>query len=137
MAFNSVTKTFSNEKDSVAIRNYVGGIAGGVFLSTSGLPASQKTIPALTVVTRNTTTGICAPLVIEDGAYKQVAAPTGTEIIGLTIATVPTDEPAVGVINAGEVNETCLPFLGTTVTLATLKAALKTALPALILTKDY
>jgi len=153
--FNNVTKAFSNGKDTIAVRNYVGGILGGVFLDTTNWPTAQKTIPVLSVVVRNTTSGICSilPLNTAGTNYKltesgsegsktySLEPASGTEIIGVTVSTILADKPSVGVINAGEINEKVLSFCGgngttTGANLAQLKTALKNALPALILNHD-
>lgn len=153
--FNGVVKTFSHGKDSIAVRNYVGGILGGVFLDMTNWPEAQKSIPVLTIIERNTTTGVCRPLPLnnkgnyatttvgEGGeAHQELHASEGHEIIGVTVATYVADKPAVGVINAGEINDTVLPFAGgsgtasTGANLAIVKAALKGALPTLILNHD-
>lgn len=153
--FNGAIKKFAYGKDSIAVRNYLGGIQGGVFLDMTDWPEAQKTIPVLTIIERNTTTGICRPLALNDKgnydtttvgeggeAHQELHASEGYEIIGVTVATYMADKPAVGVINAGEINDLVLPFAGgsgnaaTGANLAIVKATLKEALPTLILNHD-
>lgn len=151
MDFNDVSKAFSNGKDSIAVRNYVGGILGGVFLDMTGYPTAQTTIPVLTIIERNTTSGICRPLSINakgnyatttEGSDQVLKAASGYEIIGVTVATIVANKPVVGVINAGEINENVMSFVAGDATatkganLALAKAALKDACPALILNHD-
>lgn len=127
MAYVSEEAEVSFGKDDIIVRKYVNGITGGKVLNTEGY--SEPFIKAGQVVVKNTETEVYKPLGITNGAY--ISLPSGYEYAGIVVSTVKTDEPLVGIITAGEVNDKALPY-----PIDSIKTAIAAALPALYFNHD-
>lgn len=115
-------KEFTFGVDSIVIRHYVAGIIGGKGLDTTGY--NEKYIRAGHVIIRDTVTGAFKPMPVSNGAYGSL--PANHEYVGVSVTTVPTTEPIIGIMYDGEVNDVASPYSVTSI-----KAALKTAIPTL------
>ena len=118
--------------DSIVIRNYGAGIKGGRTLDMSDFPSDLKCIRAGHVVIRSTTDEtLYKPMPVAAGGNAYDSLPEGFEYVGVVVATKPVDYPLVGIMYAGEVNDVASPYPVTSI-----KAALKTARPGLVLMHD-
>ena len=125
----SKTEVLAFGEDSVVIRNYVAGIVGGKALDTTGY--SQKYIKAGHVVIRDTATGTYKPMPLNTDGTAYATLPTSSEYAGFVISTVPTEEPLVGIMYAGEVNDEAVPY-----SVASIATAIKAALPQIAFLHD-
>ncbi|MCD8282212.1 MAG: hypothetical protein LUC22_03045 [Prevotella sp.] len=125
------TKIFAG-KDSVVIRQYIGGITGGRTLDVSGF--SGDAVRAGHLIVRSLDAdGVnytYKPLGVTDGAY--VALADGEEYVGVVVCTKPVSEPLVAIMDDGRVNDSAMPYPLTDA----MKTALKSALPKLIFEHD-
>lgn len=118
--------------DSIVIRKYGAGINGGRTLDMTGFPTDLKCIKAGHVVIRSTSDEtLYKPMPVSTDGTAYETLPTGYEYVGVVVATKPVDCPLVGIMYAGEVNDTASPYPVTSI-----KAALKTALPGLVFMHD-
>ena len=115
--------------DSVVIRNYVAGIIGGKALDTTGF--TPKYIQAGHVVIRDTKTDTYKPMPLNDEATAYASLPADHEYAGFVMSTVLTDEPLVGIMYAGEVNDVAVPY-----SVDAIASAIKTALPQIAFYHD-
>lgn len=115
--------------DSVVIRNYVAGIIGGKALDTTGY--APKHIQAGHVVIRDTATDTYKPMPLNSDGTAYATLPSGCEYAGFVVSTVLTDEPLVGIMYAGEVNDEAVPY-----SVASIATAIKTALPQIAFYHD-
>lgn len=115
--------------DSVVIRNYIAGITGGKALDTTGY--TPKYIQAGHVVIRDTATGTYKPMPLNTDGTAYATLPTGSEYAGFVVSTVLTDEPLVGIMYAGEVNDKAVPY-----SVDSIASAIKTALPQIAFYHD-
>lgn len=122
--------TFGN--DDVVIRQYIGGVIGGRTLDMTYF--SEDVIQAGHVVIRaldeDGVNYIYKPMPVEDGAYA--ALPSNYEYAGVVVRSKPADEPFVGIMDNGRVNDIAMPYPLTT----DMKTAIKTTLPNLIFEHD-
>lgn len=124
-------ESYGMGNDPIVIRKYIAGIMGGRVLDVDGFSLDE--IKAGHIIIRKVTDGekdVYKPLNVTGGNY--VSLPSGHEYAGVAVATVDASEPFVGIMYNGEVNDVASPYPIT----ATLKAALKTALPTLTFQHD-
>lgn len=126
---NLIEGAFSEGLDSIVIRHYIAGYQKGTVLDVEGF--EPETIKVGHLVIRETSTGRLKPMPVNSGQTGYATLPSDHEYAGFTVATVRKSLPIVGVIYAGEINDKCLPY-----DIATLKSALKTALPQLVFAHD-
>jgi len=122
--------TFGN--DDVVIRQYIGGIIGGRTLdmtdfSEDVIQAGHVVIRALDEDGENYT---YKPMPVSDGAYGTL--PDKYEYAGVVVRSKPKEEPFVGIMDDGRVNDIAMPYPLT----SDMKTAIKTALPKLIFEHD-
>lgn len=118
--------------DSVVIRQYIGGITGGRTLDMTDF--KEDVIKAGHIVIRTlddeTKEFDYKPMPVQDGAYK--ALPAKHEYVGVVVCSKPANEPLVGIMDDGRVNDKAMPY-----PLAeAMRTAIKTALPKLIFEHD-
>lgn len=122
--------TFGN--DDVVIRQYIGGVLGGRTLDMTDF--SEDVIQAGHVVIRaldeDGVNYTYKPMPVSDGAYSTL--PDNYEYAGVVVRSKPADEPFVGIMDNGRVNDIAMPYSLT----AAMKTAIKTALPNLIFEHD-
>lgn len=115
------TEAFAYGNDPIVIRVYGKSIIGGRMLEVEGYTPEYIRMGQLII--RNETTGVSKPLPITaQGAYDSL--PAGFVYEGVAKATVSKDEPFVGVMYEGEVNDLASPYPLTTELLTALKSAL-------------
>lgn len=115
--------------DSVVIRKYIAGIIGGRTLDMSEFKGSV--IKAGHIVIRDTQNDTYKPMPVEDTGDKYKTLPASHEYAGVVVCSKPANEPLVGIMYAGEVNDVASPY-----PVETIKAALKEALPMLVFMHD-
>lgn len=117
------SEAFVYGNDPIVIRVFGKSIIGGRMLEVDGYTPEYIRMGQLII--RDETNGVSKPLPIVEGAYGSL--PEGYVFEGVAKATVSKDEPFVGVMYEGEVNDLASPYPLT----AALLSALKTALPEL------
>lgn len=118
--------------DSIVIRKYGAGIVGGRTLDMTDFPSDLKVIKAGHVVIRSTADEtLYKPMPVADGGAAYDSLPDNYEYAGVVVATKPVDYPLVGIMYAGEVNDTASPY-----PVSSIKSALKSALPGLVFMHD-
>lgn len=118
--------------DSVVIRQYIGGILGGRTLDMTGfnkdvIKAGHIVIRTLDEDGKNYT---YKPMPVQDGAYKSL--PESHEYVGVVVCSKLANEPLVGIMDNGRVNDKAMPYPLT----SEMKKAVKAALPNLIFEHD-
>lgn len=118
--------------DSIVIRRYGAGIIGGRTLDMTGYPSSKGCIRAGHIVIRSTSDEtVFKPMPLNEAGDAYSSLPDGYEYAGVVVATKPVDYPLVGIMYEGEVNDVASPF-----SVASIKSALKSALPGLVFMHD-
>ena len=116
-------KEIVNGLDSVVIRNYVDGIKGGKVLDMTGFtPAVLKT--GHVIIKSNT--GVYKPMPLSGDVYGSL--PANHSYVGICMTTVEWAKQgsAVGIMTAGEFNDTAAPY-----DFSTIAAAFKAAVPTI------
>ena len=118
--------------DSVVIRQYIGGILGGRTLDMTGfnkdvIKAGHIVIRTLDEDGKNYT---YKPMPVQDGAYTSL--PESHEYVGVVVCSKSANEPLVGIMDNGRVNDKAMPYPLT----SEMKKAVKAALPNLIFEHD-
>jgi len=125
----SLVKVYA-ESDSIVIRKNLASIIGGRTLDLTDFSSDDNCIHAGHVVIRSKEDEtLYKPMPVSDGAYA--ALPDGYEYAGVVVATKPVSYPLVGIMYAGEVNDTASPF-----PVDSIKEALQKALPMLVFMHD-
>ena len=105
-SLNNADYEISRENDTIVITKPVTTIPGGVTLDTTGY--TDTVIKAGQIVAKEKATGKYKPLAISDGAYTTPVSETD-ELVGVVVATVPTNRPFVSVMTIGQVNASASP----------------------------
>lgn len=118
--------------DSVVIRQYLGGITGGCTLDMTDFKDEVIKAGHLVIRTIDEDGGgyIYKPMPVDAGAYK--ALPGKHDYVGVVVCSKPANEPLVGVMDNGRVNDKAMPYPLT----EEMRASLKTAIPTLIFEHD-
>lgn len=117
--------------DSVVIRQFVGGITGGATLDTTDFKGDVIQAGHLVIRTLGEDGNYTyKPMPVDGSAYK--ALPTKHEYVGVVVCSKPTNEPLVGIMDCGRVNDKAMPYPLT----SEMRTAIKTALPNLIFEHD-
>lgn len=114
---------FEFGNDPIVIRVYGKSIIGGRLLDVEGY--TEPYIRMGQIIIRDETNGVSKPLPIVGGSYDSL--PEGWVYEGVSKTTTTKEEPFVGVMYEGEVNDLASPYPLN----AELLAALKSALPEL------
>lgn len=122
-----VQESFGFDKDPIVIRVYGKSVIGGRMLEVEGY--TEEFIRKGQLIIRDETNGVSKPMPVSNGAYGSL--PQGYVYEGVAKATVSKNEPLVGVMYEGEVNDVASPYPVTS-----LLSALKTALPELKFAHD-
>lgn len=123
----SKTQNVVTGNDSIVIRNYLGGIAGGRTLDMEGF--ADDVVKAGHVIIRDIDKDEYKPMPVTGGSYGSL--PSGCEYVGVLVSSVTKDAPFAGIMYAGEVNDVASPY-----PITSIKSALKTALPQLAFLHD-
>lgn len=115
--------------DSIVIRNYIAGIIGGCTLDMSSF--KQGVIKAGHIVIRDTNSGTYKPMPVNSNGKAYESLPGSHEYVGVVVCSKPADEPFVGVMYAGEVNDVASPY-----PIDGIKDELKNQLPMLVFKHD-
>ena len=115
--------------DSIVIRNYIAGIIGGCTLDMSSF--KQGVIKAGHIVIRDTNSGTYKPMPVNSNGKVYESLPGSHEYVGVVVCSKPADEPFVGVMYAGEVNDVASPY-----PIDGIKDELKNQLPMLVFKHD-
>lgn len=122
-------ETINAGMDSVVIRHFVAGIAGGRTLDVSNY--KLPVINAGHVVIRDTANDTYKPMPVNEEGTAYESLPGSHEYAGVVVCSKPVSEPLVGIMYAGEVNDVASPF-----PVDVIKDAMKTALPTLVFMHD-
>lgn len=120
---NGKSEAFEFGNDAIVIRVFGKSVIDGRMLDTTGY--TEEYIRKGQLIIRDETNGVSKPMPVSNGAYGSL--PQGHVYEGVAKSTVPVDEPWVGVMYEGEVNDVASPYPLTSAMLT----ALKTALPEL------
>ena len=112
-------QNFDETKSAVVILQVLDTIQGGVTLDTTGFTADY--IEAGHVLIQETATGVVKPLGFTGANFD--ALPEDHAYYGISLTTVQTSEPFVGVLVQGAVNYKAMPYNATSIL-----TALRTAL---------
>lgn len=115
--------------DSVVIRKYIAGIIGGRTLDMTGFKGSV--IKAGHIVIRDTATDTYKPMPVNANGKSYEDLPGSHEYAGVVVCSKPANEPLVGIMYNGEVNDVASPY-----PIDSIKADLKEALPMLVFMHD-
>ena len=115
--------------DSIVIRNYIAGLIGGCTLDMSSF--KQGVIKAGHIVIRDTNSGTYKPMPVNSNGKAYESLPGSHEYVGVVVCSKPADEPFVGVMYAGEVNDVVSPY-----PIDGIKDELKNQLPMLVFKHD-
>ena len=122
------SRTFLTGMDSVVIRHYVAGIIGGRTLDMTGF--AEPVIKAGHIVIQSTADEtIFKPMPVKSGKYDTL--PADYRYAGVVVCTKPADEPMVGIMYSGEVNDVACPY-----PVDGIRAAIKAELPTLVFMHD-
>lgn len=114
------TEAFEFGNDPIVIRVFGKSIQGGRMLEVNGYTPDFIRMGQLII--RDEVNGVSKPLGVTNGAYDSL--PQGFVYEGVAKSTVNTDEPFVGVMYEGEVNDLASPYPLDAARLAALKVAL-------------
>lgn len=118
---NNDSTSLDTGNDSIVIVEYISGKVGGATLNVTGY--APTIIPAGHVVIQETSTGDLKPMPVNGSAYD--ALPTGhTYSPYVTVASVLTAKPFVGLMDRGTVNP-----LASAYTISSILTAVKAAQP--------
>lgn len=130
-------ETFGNGNDAIVIRQDLGGIPKGCVLDLTDYDHDEIRVGQF--IMRSTATDekvVYKPVPVTGAPYSENATygnvPSGYEICGCSRTTRLADEPEIGIMNRGVVNDVAGPF----VLSAQFKALVKAALPALYFDHD-
>jgi hypothetical protein len=125
---NNDSTSLDTGNDSIVIVEYISGKVGGATLNVTGF--TPTIIPAGHVVIQETATSDLKPMPVNGAAYD--ALPAGhTYSPYVTVASVLTAKPFVGLMDRGTVNP-----LASAYTISSILAAVKTAQPNIIYRAD-
>lgn len=103
-----MTEQIVNNNDSLVIRHYGWGIDGGCLLDMSDYKGGDHIKAGHIVIESDDANRIRKPMPVNGDAYDVL--PAGYHYLGATTATVKTEYPFVGVVIAGDVNDTLSPY---------------------------
>lgn len=127
--FSKEERTILSGMDSVVIRKYIAGIIGGRTLDMTGFKGSV--IKAGHIVIRDTQNDTYKPMPVKSDDSDYESLPGSHEYAGVVVCSKPANEPLVGIMYAGEVNDVASPY-----SIESIKEALKTSLPMLVFMHD-
>jgi len=127
--FSKEERTIMSGMDSIVIRKYIAGIIGGRTLDMTGFKSSV--IKAGHIVIRDTQNDTYKPMPVKPDDSDYGSLPESHEYAGVVVCSKPANEPLVGIMYAGEVNDVASPY-----SVKSIKEALKTALPMLVFMHD-
>lgn len=127
-SLNNTGTSIDTGNDSIVIVEYISGVPGGRTLNVTGF--APDVIPAGHLVIEETATGDLKPMPVEGTDYA--ALPAGhTYAPYVVVASVLKTKAMVGLMDRGTVNH-----LAMTYNIATILAAVKTAIPHIIFRAD-
>lgn len=120
--------SLDTSNDSIVIVEYISGKVGGATLDVTGF--APDVIPGGHVVIVETATGNLKPMPVSGAAYAALPA-DHTYSPYVTVASVLTSKPFVGLMDRGTVNPSASAY-----TISSILAAVKTAQPQIIYRAD-
>lgn len=125
-------QTVLSGNDTVVIRQYNGGITGGVTLDMTGFDGPVKAGHlVIRTLDEDGVNYTYKPMPVSGESYGSL--PAEHEYAGVVVASKPNDYPLVGVMDDGRVNDVAMPYQFAD---STQRAAVKAALPNLIFEHD-
>lgn len=125
---NTINETFSDGTESILIRRMGGRVIGGRTLNLTGF-TGDKIQAGHIIIKSSTDEGDYRPMPVSNGAYGTLT--TGFEYAGVLVRTVTAKDPRAAIQYDGEINDKAMPY-----SIASIKTALKTALPSLHFAHD-
>lgn len=92
--------------DSIVIQKVLQDIPGGKSLDVTGF--TPTAIQAGHVVIKQDSNGVCKPHPVSGATYA--VTPASHTVIGIVVASVPTNKAMVGIMEKGRVNESAAPY---------------------------
>lgn len=126
---NSQSKTYDFGLDSVVIRKYVSGIAGGRTLDLTNFSTTDTVIKAGHVVIYDTVNKVYRPMPLSGTAYASL--PSNHVYVGVLNTTVAKEAPLASIMNIGTVNIKAVPFA-----MDDILSAFKSAVPTIVWEND-
>lgn len=127
--FSKDERAILSDMDSIVIRKYIAGIIGGRTLEMKDF--KDSVIKAGHIVIRDTTTDTYKPMPVNSECNSYESLPGSHEYVGVVVCSKPANEPLVGIMYAGEVNDKASPY-----PIDGIKADIKEALPMLVFMHD-
>lgn len=124
-----VQESFGFKNDPIVIRVYGKSVIGGRMLEVDGY--TQDYIRKGQLIIRDELNGVSKPMPVNSAGTAYESLPEGFAYEGVAKATVHKNEPLVGVMYEGEVNDVASPY-----PVASLLSDLKSALPELKFAHD-
>lgn len=134
---SSTTTTISDGKDGLVVVNNYTSKRGGTSLDVAGF--APLNIRAGHVIIKETATGNFKPMPVfndPDSGFQYGPLPAGHTYAGHAVNTVLTAKAMVGVMYHGEINDLVIDAANGIYDLASIKTALKAALPQMMYTGD-
>lgn len=125
---NLTNETFDDGLESILIRRVGGRVIGGRTLNLTGF-TGDKVKAGHIIIKSSTDESDYRPMPVSNGAYGSLT--TGFEYAGVLVRTVTTKDPRAAIQYDGEINDKAMPY-----SIASIKSALKTALPSLYFAHD-
>lgn len=122
-------KSMGNGLDSVVIRRYISGIIGGTTLNMDGYP--HNVLRAGHVIIFDTINEEYKPMPLNEAGKAYASLPSNHRYVGVAMQSVTKEQPIVGIMYAGEVNDEASPF-----SVASIKSDMASALPQLVYMHD-
>jgi len=129
---SSTSTSVSDGYDGIVVVNNYTSKRGGVSLDVTGY--TLPNIRAGHVIIKETATGNFKPMPVTAGAYA--ALPASHTYAGHAVQSVLTSKAMVGVMYHGEINDLVVNAAAGVFDIASIKSALKTALPQMMYTGD-
>lgn len=115
-------------KDSIVIRKYNTGFAGGRTLDCTGISAGYLNAGHVVIKTAD---GNFAPMPVAEGGTAYAPLPEGASYVGVLAHSLSKEKPAAAIMYDGVVNPECVPY-----PMDGILAAFTAAVPHIIFEKD-
>ena len=122
-------KVMGNGLNSIVIRRYLSGIIGGTTLNMDGFP--HDVIHAGHVIIKDTVNNEFKPMPLNEAGNAYASLPSNHTYAGVCMQSATKEQPIVGIMYAGEVNDVASPF-----PVDDIKSAMASALPQLVYMHD-
>lgn len=122
-------KVMGSGNDTIVIRHFLAGIKGGATLNMDGFPHDE--IRAGHVIIKDTINNEFKPMPLNEAGDAYASLPQNHTYAGVCMQSATKEQPIVGIMYAGEVNDVASPF-----PVDAIKSALASALPQIVFMHD-